>query len=108
MYLPYFGQDLESKKKVVGILAHVWLQAYTKFAFASAERSDLRSRAKRSVETSSRLQTASSVEGGLSIGRILQVDGAPPDDSTRLPEDDVRFERLMQTGASLTPGRKVI
>ena len=24
MYLPYFGQDLESKKKVVGILAHVW------------------------------------------------------------------------------------
>ena len=27
MYLPYFGQDLESKKKVVGILAHVWLRA---------------------------------------------------------------------------------
>ena len=26
MYLPYFGQDLESKKKVVGILAHVWLE----------------------------------------------------------------------------------
>ena len=24
MYLPYFGQDLESKKKVIGILAHVW------------------------------------------------------------------------------------
>ena len=24
MYLPYFGQDLESKKKVFGILAHVW------------------------------------------------------------------------------------
>ena len=24
MYLPYFGQDLESKKRVVGILAHVW------------------------------------------------------------------------------------
>ena len=28
MYLPYFGQNLESKKKVVGILAHVWLQQY--------------------------------------------------------------------------------
>ena len=27
MYLPYFGQDLESKKKVVGILAHVWGRA---------------------------------------------------------------------------------
>ena len=24
MYLPSFGQDLESKKKVFGILAHVW------------------------------------------------------------------------------------
>ena len=24
MCLPYFGQDLDSKKKVVGILAHVW------------------------------------------------------------------------------------
>ena len=24
MYLPYFGQDLESKKEVVGILARVW------------------------------------------------------------------------------------
>ena len=23
MYLPYFGQDLELKKKVIGILAHV-------------------------------------------------------------------------------------
>ena len=27
VYLPYFGQDLGSKKKVAGILAHVWLQA---------------------------------------------------------------------------------
>ena len=26
MYLPYFGQDVESKKNVVGILAHVWNQ----------------------------------------------------------------------------------
>ena len=26
MYLPYFGKDLESKKKVVGILAHVCLE----------------------------------------------------------------------------------
>ena len=25
MYLPYFGQDLESTKKAVGILAHVCL-----------------------------------------------------------------------------------
>ena len=25
MYLPNFGKDLESKKKVLGILAHVWL-----------------------------------------------------------------------------------
>ena len=25
MYLPYFDQDLGSKKKVAGILAHVWL-----------------------------------------------------------------------------------
>ena len=25
MHLSYFGQDLESKEKVVGILAHVWL-----------------------------------------------------------------------------------
>ena len=24
MYIPYFGPDQESKKKVVGILAHVW------------------------------------------------------------------------------------
>ena len=24
MNLPYFGQDLESKKEAVGILAHVW------------------------------------------------------------------------------------
>ena len=24
MYLPYFDQDLESKKRVVGILVHVW------------------------------------------------------------------------------------
>ena len=24
MYFPYFSQDLESKKKVVWILAHVW------------------------------------------------------------------------------------
>ena len=24
MYFPYFGQDLESKKEAVGILAHVW------------------------------------------------------------------------------------
>ena len=28
MYLPYFGQDLESKKKVDGILAHVCMQAF--------------------------------------------------------------------------------
>ena len=26
MYVPYFGQNLESKKKVVGILAHVCLK----------------------------------------------------------------------------------
>ena len=26
MYLPYFGQDLESKIKVVGFLTHVWLE----------------------------------------------------------------------------------
>ena len=25
MYLPYFGQDLGSKKRVAGILAHVWV-----------------------------------------------------------------------------------
>ena len=24
MYLPYIGQDLDSNKKAVGILAHVW------------------------------------------------------------------------------------
>ena len=25
MYLPYFGQDLEAKESVAGILARVWL-----------------------------------------------------------------------------------
>ena len=25
-YIPYFGQDLGSNKKAVGILAHVWLK----------------------------------------------------------------------------------
>ena len=28
MYLPYFDQDLETKKKVVEILAHVWIWKY--------------------------------------------------------------------------------
>ena len=26
MYLPYLGQDLEPKEKLLEILAHVWLQ----------------------------------------------------------------------------------
>ena len=34
---------------------------------------------------------ASSVDGGLSIKRTLQADGAPPDDFRGLPEDNVRF-----------------
>ena len=49
------------------------------------------SRAERSAATSSRLQNASSVDRGSSIGRTLQTDGAPPDDFTILPEDNVRF-----------------
>ena len=31
MYLPHFGQDLKSKKKVVGILAHVWTAVPSNF-----------------------------------------------------------------------------
>ena len=34
---------------------------------------------------------ASSVDGGLSIGRTLQADSAPPDDFRGLPEDNFRF-----------------
>ena len=49
------------------------------------------SRAEGSAETSSRLQKASSVDGGLSIGRTLQADGASPDDFRGLPEDNFRF-----------------
>ena len=46
----------------------------------------------------------SSVDGGLSIGRILQADGAPRDDFRGLPEDDFRFT-LAHTEASLKPSR---
>ena len=34
---------------------------------------------------------ASSVDGGLSIGRTLQADAAPPDDFRGLPEYNFRF-----------------
>ena len=34
MYLPYFGQNLDSKKKTVGILAYVWLRARRSFGVA--------------------------------------------------------------------------
>ena len=33
MYPPYFDQDLESKKKVVGILAHVWSRSYRTYIY---------------------------------------------------------------------------
>ena len=62
----------------------------------------------RSAETSSRPQMVSSVDWGLSIWRTTKADGAPTNDFTRLPEDNVRFERLMQTGDSLKPGKNVI
>ena len=48
-------------------------------------------RAERSQKASSRLQMASSVDGGLSIGRTLQAVGAPPDAFRGIPDDNFRF-----------------
>ena len=45
----------------------------------------------RSAETSSRLQMASSVDGGVSIVRTLQADAAPHNAFRELPEDNFRF-----------------
>ena len=49
------------------------------------------SRAERSAETSSRLQMASSVNGGLSIRRTIQANVAPPDAFIGLSENNFRF-----------------
>ena len=49
------------------------------------------SRAEKSAETSSRLQMASSADGGLSIEIILQADFALPDDFRGRPESNFRF-----------------
>ena len=40
MYLPYFGRDLESKKNVVGILAHVWSESWVAVRAQSCHQSD--------------------------------------------------------------------
>ena len=50
MYLPYFGQDLESKKKVVGILAQVCNESLTPLR-GKIHRSLLSARREKKIDT---------------------------------------------------------
>ena len=58
-------------------------------------------RAEKSTDTSSRLQMASLVDEGLSIGRALQAVGAPADSFSGLSEDHFKF-KVAHAEASLS------